>query len=259
VKLARAGFQVFAGVRREDDMKDLEQLGLNVQPVLLDVTDRAAIDRLALKLDAEVGEAGLAGLVNSAGVSGGGPLEVVDLELVRRCFEVNVMGILEVTQALLPMLRRSPGRIVNIGSAVGRIATPLMGPYCISKFGVEAVSDVMRLELHHFGVSVSVIEPGSTSTPMIHKGNRQIDESIENFPKDAPEYYLHGLIKLRDVFDRVPLADPDAVADLIVSAMTVARPRSRYVVGNDAKLLLLLKSLVSERALDALLRRIVDL
>jgi NAD(P)-dependent dehydrogenase (short-subunit alcohol dehydrogenase family) len=258
--LVGAGFRVFAGVRRDQDVVSLQSANLpGLTPILLDVTDVAALARVAREIDAEVGSLGLAGLVNNAGLSGGGPLEVVDLNLVRACFEVNVIGALSVTRAMLPMLRRGSGRIVNISSGAGRVATPLMGPYCASKFAFEAVSDVLRMELHRSGIAVATIEPGAVSTSMIGKGNEQIEREITQLPADAPDYYRTSLIKLRAAFDRTSHNKPEAVAKVIHQALTAARPRTRYVVGADAKFLLLLRTLFPDRAMDAVLRWIVDL
>jgi NAD(P)-dependent dehydrogenase (short-subunit alcohol dehydrogenase family) len=258
--LVQAGFRVFAGVRRDQDVATLRGANLpGLIPILLDVTDSTALVRATHEIDAEVGSRGLAGLVNNAGVSGGGPLEVVDIDLVRACFEVNVIGALAVTRAMLPMLRRGKGRIINMSSGAGRVATPLMGPYCASKFAVEAVSDVLRMELHRSGVAVSTIEPGAVSTSMVGKGNEQIERQIAQLPADAPDYYHHSLLKLRGAFDRTSYNDPEAVAKVVYKALTAARPRTRYVVGGDAKFLLLLRSLFPDRAMDAFLRWLVDL
>jgi NAD(P)-dependent dehydrogenase (short-subunit alcohol dehydrogenase family) len=258
VRLVRAGFRVFAGVRRDEDAESLNQIGLpGLTPIILDVTDATTLARMTQEVEAEVGSVGLAGLVNNAGISGAGPVETVDLDEIRRCFEINVMGVLAVTRALLPLLRMGTGRIVNMSSGVGRVATPLMAPYCVSKFALEAISDELRMELHRSGIAVSVIEPGSITTPLIEKGNAQIDRVIAQVPADAPAYYRSSLKKLQEVVSR-PGKDPEVVAKAVHTALTASRPRTRYVVGGDAKLLLLIGRL-PDRMLDALLRRVVDL
>jgi NAD(P)-dependent dehydrogenase (short-subunit alcohol dehydrogenase family) len=250
---------VFAGVRREEDAQSLHELGLpGLVPIIFDVTDATSLARVTREIESEVGSLGLAGLVNNAGVSGAGPLETVDLDEIRRCFEVNVMGVLVVTRALLPLLRKGTGRIVNMSSGAGRVAPPLMAPYCASKFALEAISDELRMELHRSGIAVSVIEPGSITTPFIGKGNAQIDRVIEQLPADAPDYYRRSMIKLRAVVSR-PGKDPRTVAEAVHEALTSSRPRPRYVVGGDAKFLLFLGALLPSRLMDALLRRMVEL
>lgn len=226
-------------------------------PIILDVTDAPGLERAVREIELEA-EGGLAGLVNNAGISGAGPFETVDLEDIRRCFEVNVMGVLLVTRALLPLLRKGAGRIVNMSSGVGRVSTPLMAPYCVSKFALEALSQEMRMELHRSGINVSVIEPGSITTPLIAKGNMQIDRVIAQIPADAPSYYRSSMLKLRALVSR-PGKDPDVVARVVHEALTAWRPRPRYVVGGDAKFLLLVSALLPVRMMDTLLRRVVDL
>jgi NAD(P)-dependent dehydrogenase (short-subunit alcohol dehydrogenase family) len=259
MRLARAGFRVFAGVRRDEDAESLREAGLpGVVPIIFDVTDATALARVTQEIEAEVGSVGLAGLVNNAGISGAGPLETVDLDEIRKCFEVNVMGVLAVTRALLPLLRKGTGRIVNMSSGVGRVATPLMAPYCVSKFALEVISDELRMELHRSGITVSVIEPGSITTPLIAKGDAQINRVIEQIPADAPAYYRSSMAKVREIVSR-PGKDPEVVAKAVVEALTASRPRARYVVGGDAKFLLLAAAVLPARAMDALLRRMVDL
>jgi NAD(P)-dependent dehydrogenase (short-subunit alcohol dehydrogenase family) len=258
--LVRAGFRVFAAVRRDEDVRNVRAAKLpGLSPILFDVTDNVALARAAEEIDTEVGSLGLAGLVNNAGVSGAGPLEVVDIEEIRHCFEVNVVGSLAVIRALLPMLRRGSGRIVNMSSGAGRVATPLMGPYCISKFALEAATDGLRMELHRSGIDVVLIEPGAVSTTMVGKGNAQVDRQITQLPADAPAYYRNSLVQLRKVLDRTKGKDPEVVARAVHEALTTSRPRSRYVVGGDARLLLTLRAFLPDRALDALLRRLVEL
>jgi NAD(P)-dependent dehydrogenase (short-subunit alcohol dehydrogenase family) len=251
---------VFAGVRRESDAQGLNEAKLpGLRPILFDVTDRVALTRAAEEIDAEVGSVGLSGLVNNAGVSGAGPLEVVNPEEVRRCFEVNVMGPLAVTQALLPMLRRGRGRIVNMSSVGGRVSMPLMSPYCISKFAMESMSDALRMELHRSGIKVSIIDSGTVATPMGQKGNEQIDYQIDHIPTGAPDYYRASLVKLRGVVGQAKGAPAQNVAKVIHTALTTRRPRSRYVVGGDARVLLTLRALFSDRTMDSLFRKLVDL
>src|SRR5215475_8847089 len=168
--LADRGFQVFAGVRNRQAGEALTTgRTARLTPIYLDVTEERSIQEAAELITRRVGDVGLAGLVNNAGIAIGSPLEVIPIDLLRRQFEVNVFGQIAVTQAFLPLLRKGHGRIVNMGSIAGRATIPLMGPYSASKFALEALTNALRLELQPWGIPVSVIEPGATATPIWEK------------------------------------------------------------------------------------------
>ena len=156
--LAALGLQVFAGVRRAEDGAALQAASsARLTPMLLDVADETSIRAATDTITAAVGEAGLAGLVNNAGIGVAGPLEFLPLAEFRTQLEVNVTGQLAVTQALLPLLRQGRGRIVNMGSIGGRIAAPFVGPYSASKFALEALTDALRMELRPWGLHVAIV------------------------------------------------------------------------------------------------------
>ena len=159
VELARRGFCVFAGVRKDDDGGRLKDQSPQIVPLLLDVTDTRQIAAAAEHVGRAVGDAGLAGLVNNAGIVVAGPLEILPLDRLRLQLEVNVVGQIAVTQAFLPLLRKARGRIVNIGSFNGRIASPYLAPYAASKHALEAITNALRSELRAWRIRVSVIEP----------------------------------------------------------------------------------------------------
>ena len=162
--LDKLDFRVFAGVRKRADGEALQaQASAKLTPVELDITNSNEIAAALKTIAGEVGDAGLTGLVNNAGIGVVGPLEIVSLDELRRQFEVNVIGLIAVTQALLPLLRKARGRVVNMSSIAGRAAMPYMGPYAASKHALEALSDALRIELQHTGVRVSVIEPGASA------------------------------------------------------------------------------------------------
>lgn len=165
--LVRHGFQVFGTVRRVADGEHLSAAG--VTPVVMDVTDSGSIAAAHRAVVSGLAGQPLAGLVNNAGIQVAGPLEYLPLDDLRRVLEVNVVGVVAVTQAFLPELRQARGRIVNISSVSGRIALPFGGPYSASKFALEALSDSLRRELLPSGVRVVVIEPGSIATPIWQK------------------------------------------------------------------------------------------
>src|SRR5436309_6994589 len=165
--LAGRGFRVFGTVRRAEDDAALDRAG--VTAVRMDVTDTASIARATEQVERALAGAPLLGLVNNAGIPAAGPLELFPLDELRRVLEVNLIGVVAVTQAFLPLLKASRGRIVNISSVAGRGALPLLGPDDASRFGREAISDSLRRELLPFGVRVVVIEPGSFKTAIWSK------------------------------------------------------------------------------------------
>jgi NAD(P)-dependent dehydrogenase (short-subunit alcohol dehydrogenase family) len=250
--LRELGFESVAGVRRDEDAERLE--GLGVRTVRLDVTDESQI---AAAREA-VGDGALAGLVNNAGVAVAAPLEFIPLDQLRSQLEVNLIGQVAVTQAFLPALRRAGGRIVNVSSIGGRVALPLLAPYNASKFALEAVSDSLRRELRSQGVDVVVIEPGGIKTPIWGKGNELADELIARMPPEAERLYGRLIADVRREtvkIERERGLPPRAVAEVIGKALTADRPRTRYVVGNDAKMRAQLGRLLPDRAMDRLIGR----
>ena len=250
--LRELGFDPVAGVRRDEDAERLEGHGL--QTVRLDVTDEAQI---AAAREA-IGDGALAGLVNNAGVAVAAPLEYVPLDQFRRQLEVNLIGQVAVTQAFLPALRRAGGRIVNVSSIGGRVALPLLSPYNASKFALEAVSDSLRRELRPQGIDVIVIEPGGIKTPIWKKGNKLADELISEMPPEAERLYgrlVAGVRRETVKIERERGLSPRAVAEVIGTALTVERPRTRYVVGREAKVRANLARLLPDRAMDRLIGR----
>ncbi|HEY7698816.1 MAG TPA: SDR family oxidoreductase [Vicinamibacteria bacterium] len=252
--LAARGFRVFASVRKESDGKDLE----GAATVILDVTDSDSIRSASESLGRALGDEALAGLVNNAGIAVSGPLEFIPLSEIRRQFEVNLFGQIAVTQALLPLLRRGKGgRIVNMSSISGRITAPLLGPYSMSKFALEAFSDALRRELEPFGIFVSVVEPGAIKTPIWGKGVDSSRERIAGMPEKALELYgsrIDGLRKrAQEMGDKG--APAEEVAKAVHHALASPRPRTRYLVGRDAKITARLAWLLPDRALDGLMKR----
>jgi NAD(P)-dependent dehydrogenase (short-subunit alcohol dehydrogenase family) len=181
--LRELGFDVVAGVRRDEDAERLGGQGLRT--VRLDVTDAAQV---AATREA-VGDEALAGLVNNAGVAVAAPLEYLPLDQLRRQLEVNLIGQVAVIQAFLPALRRAGGRIVNVSSIGGRVAGPLLSPYTASKFALEGLSDSLRREVRPQGVDVILIEPGGVKTPIWGKGSELARELIARMPSEAERLY----------------------------------------------------------------------
>ena len=155
------------------------------EPLRLDVTDAGQIAAAAELVANVVGEAGLAGLVNNAGIAVPGPLELLPIDAWRRQLEVNVIGQVAVTQAFLPLLRKGRGRLVNIGSVNGGLAIPYMAPYSASKFALEAITDALRTELRPFGIQVAAVEPGPIHTPIWEKSLALADRMSQDIDPAA--------------------------------------------------------------------------
>jgi NAD(P)-dependent dehydrogenase (short-subunit alcohol dehydrogenase family) len=252
------GFRVFAGVRRAEDGEALRRDGsVRIEPLLLDVTDASAIAAAAKQVDAAVGDAGLAGLVNNAGIGIGAPIEFVDLDELRRQLEVNVVAVVAVTQAFLPAIRRARGRIVNVGSIGGRISQPIVAPYNASKFALEAISESERMELAPWDIEVSLVEPGAIATAIWDKTRSYADTLLPQLPPRAHELYGDGLRAALAAVETQSRAaiPPDAVARAIHDALTAPRPKARYLVGTDAKIQALLVRFLPDRLRDALIVR----
>ncbi len=258
LRLDRAGFRVFACVRREEDAESLrKEASPQLAPLLLDVTNAAAIEAAAKRVDAEVGSAGLGGLVNNAGIGIGAPIEFLDLDELRRQLEVNVVAVVAVTQAFLPAIRRARGRIVNVGSISGRASQPLVGPYSASKFALEAISESERMELAPWGIEVSLVEPGAIDTAIWGKTESYRDTMLQTLPPEATALYGSAIRAMMAMlaYQRRAAIPSDAVARVIEHALTAAKPKSRYVVGTDAKLQALFARFLPDRWRDALIVR----
>jgi len=267
VYLARKGFVVLAGARKEADAPVLETVGnQQICPVRIDVTDAASITAAAQRVREVVGEAGLCGLVNNAGVGVLGPIEFVPIEGWRKQFEVNVFGQVMVTQAMLPLLREhvarfghGSARIINITSIGGRLAQPILGPYTASKFAMESISDSLRLELRRQGIRICVIQPGAVQSEIWRKGQEQ----TSTFPPDSPARVLYG-----QVIDGVEATARNAektavpaedVAKVVETCLTKRRPRTRYLIGKDAKSAALAQSILPTTWFDGIMAKVMKI
>jgi NAD(P)-dependent dehydrogenase (short-subunit alcohol dehydrogenase family) len=261
VHLARRGHRVFAGVRKEADGERLRAAASGITPVILDVTDQSQIDAAVKTLGDELGERGLAGLVNNAGIGRGGPLEYLPQEEWRQQFDVNVLGQVAVTRTMLPLIRKAAGRIVMVGSIGGRWSTPFIAPYNSSKFALAAISDSLRGELHAWGIHVSLIEPGAVKTAIWEKGRQKTDELADGLGPEAIERYgqvLETARKMIDFQERTGVM-PIKVTEAIEHALTSRRPKPRYLVGKDAKAQALIARFVPSRIRDAMVRKILKI
>lgn len=259
---ANQGMTVFAGVRNVQDGEALrERGGTMIIPVHLDVTDSESIARAAQAVEQRVGKRGLSGLVNNAGVAIGSPLELIPIPHLRKQLEVNVVGQIAVTQALLPLIRSARGRIVNMGSIAGRGTIPVMGPYSASKFALEALTDALRMELRPWGIAVSIIEPGAIATPIWNKSVHQALELESSVSAEGRCLYQTTVHRVKEaVEDAARRAIPaDAVVDVVLHALTAARPKTRYLVGKDAKIRAFMAKWFPDRLQDWILKKAMNL
>ena len=258
--LARHGYQVFAGVRQVRDGEALQKQSASpLTPLSLDVTDARSVQEAQAFVRARVNNDALYGLINNAGIVVAGPLEAVPLADFRRQLEVNVIGQVAVTQAFLPMLRRGRGRIINMGSIAGRAAMPLMSPYAASKFALEAITDALRLEVQQWGIQVSIIEPGAIATPIWEKSSRDAKALEASCSPEMREHYAGLVAGVKDAVDAAArrAIPSDAVIAAVMHALLSPRPKTRYLVGWDAKIRAWMVKLLPDRLADRLLMRVL--
>ncbi len=254
LQLAQRGHRVIAGVRRPADAEVLAGLHPNIEPFFLDITDAEHRDALRVRLERETG--GLQILVNNAGVVGLGPVEVLPIERWEEVLSINVLGTIAVTQAALPALFRARGRVVNVNSPSGSIAFPMLGPYSVSKFALQALTDTLRREGRAGGLTVTSVSPGLISTDIFGKGLGEGRELMSQvYPPEVHERYgelaVGAIVAAEDALDGGG-SSPERAAELIVHAATVRRPRTRYLQGLENQAVRLLSAL-PDRLADALL------
>jgi NAD(P)-dependent dehydrogenase (short-subunit alcohol dehydrogenase family) len=252
LRLARAGWTVYAGVRDEPAGKNLMAESANIQPIELDVTNADQIASLDVLLPDR-----LDALVNNAGIAIAGPVEAVPIDSLRHQFDVNVFGLLAVTQAVLPRLRTATGRIVIVSSMNGRIAIPLSGFYNASKFAVEGLGDNLRRELQPWGIKVTLIEPGCIDTDPWRTMMTNLDEVDARLSPEHRELYRSHRAMQRKMCAKLQqqTAPAENVAKAIESELTRRRPHSRRLVGRDAHLFIAIKNLLPTRMFDAMFTR----
>jgi NAD(P)-dependent dehydrogenase (short-subunit alcohol dehydrogenase family) len=250
-ELAKRGWEVIAGVRSASDVAAVGAAHERITGVLLDVTDEeqlAALDAaLPSRLDA---------VVNNAGIVVAGPMETVTTEGWRKQLDVNVIGQLAVTRAVLPRLRESHGRVVFISSVNGRLSTPLTGAYAASKFALEAAADALRMELAPWRVPVVLVEPAQTDTDMWRTADTMVSEVEAGLTPQYRELYARHVAGMRrsvPISQRLAVA-PETVADVVSTALTSRRPRPRYVVGLGPKAQVALLTHIPTALRDRLLR-----
>jgi NAD(P)-dependent dehydrogenase (short-subunit alcohol dehydrogenase family) len=251
--LVASGFHVWATVRWPEDAEGLRaQHGDAVETVLMDVTDEASVRSAGQRV---VAAGPLHGLVNNAGVALPGPLEHLPLDVLRRQLEVNLVGQLAVTQAMLPALRASraagaDARIVMIGSIGGRIAGPMLGPYNAAKFGLAGLTGALRAELAPWGIRVLLVEPGAVATPIWARGSQDGRALAAGLPPLAQERYGRQIEAAQADARRSAARGlpPERAAAVVLRALTERSPRPRRVVGRDAQVIAALVRVLPHRA-----------
>ncbi len=260
LRFAEEGHEVLAGVRNETAADELrESSGGKLTPVHLDITEEGTLDKFCKEYAERLNQKGLDGLLNNAGVAVVGSVEHTSLKKWRDQFDVNFFGHVEMTRRVIPAIRKAHGRIIFTGSIGGKLAFPMGGPYCASKFALEGLADSLRREMHDFGVSVSIVEPGGVETPMLESANDMIQIAIDAVSGDGAETYRQtgeGLKKAMDGF-RSMASPPEKVVDAFRHALFSSKPKARYLIGKDAKFQSALKRTLPDSALDAFLRKMM--
>lgn len=246
LRLDKLGFRVFASVLSDAEGETLRRRASpRLEIFVLDIGEADSIAGAVQSISAKVGDAGIAGLINNAGILNCAPLELQKIAHVRQVFEVNVIGHIAMTQAFLPLLRAGKGRIVNLGSLAGRSALPYTSPYNASKWAFRALNDTWRLELKAQGIAVVLIEPGRVKTPIWGKNSAISAQMARDAPSGALELYPAFTAQSREIARTAHRKGvrAAAIARVVVLALTSPKPRPRYVVGREAKLLLAVEAL----------------
>ena len=259
-ELVSRGWTVFGGVRREADARRLRaELGESFQPLMLDVTDPAAVREAAGAVEEELAGANLDALVNNAGTTCLGPLACLSTEALRGQFEVNLFGLFEVTRRFLPLLGAarggSPGRIVNLSSASGRLAFPFFGFYAASKHALEGLSDALRRELQLYGIHVILIEPSIVRTPLVEKSVAQ----AQAFRDTAYWPAIQSTLKATGLDRPDGVLPVQHVVRVLLRALTSPRPRARYAIPRNRLLGWWLPLALPARVLDRFVGRSLGL
>ena len=260
LELARRGFHVLAGVRRESDAEALRSAHVagtgSIEPHILDITVESDVAAIADRIKHDPLNRPLRALVNNAGIAVNAPVEALPIDQWRKQFEVNLFGQIAITQALIPALLRSSGTVVNISSVGGKVVLPTYGAYAGSKFALEAASDALRREVAQLGIKVVVIEPGAVKTEMAERGIATAEELMADMSAEQRSRYgdLNAAVMAQArSFNEIGVPAEHA-ARVVAKAATAARPRTRYTIGRDAAILVRLSRVVSDRVLDRIVR-----
>lgn len=265
IQLARLGWNVMAGVRRQEHAQSLlNEQSSNLTPLILDIASQESVESASDFIAQRVQQRGLAALVNNAGILIPGPLELIKPQQLRQQFEVNVFGTHQLTQILLPLMRLAasrdwPARLVLLSSISGRITPPMFGAYAASKHALEAMGEAWRVELKPCNIAVSVVQPDSVATPIWDKACSNIESSSDGVDKEAEQLYATKIRKTRKQslsYKRSGLAT-EVVVRSIVHSLTHRRPQPYYRVGWRTTMAFLAHSLLPTAWMDFALRKSV--
>ena len=261
--LDEKGYRVFAGVRKQKDANALKKEGSErLTPITIDVTKPQSIKSAKAKVQRAVGKEGITGLVNNAGIANAGPVEHIPIDAFRDVIEVNLTGQVATTQAFLPLLRRAKrGTVVFITSIGGRVAYPFMSPYHAAKWGLEGVADALRREVKPWKIRVVAVEPGSIATDIWDRGVDNFERIAKDMPREASRLYGKQMKAAQQAVVDTGNAgiEPERVAKVVERAIRSVRPRTRYLVGMDARMALNMSRVLSDRSFDRLSRRLMKL
>lgn len=260
--LSELGWKVYGTISKRQTPDELKKL--NCIPLVIDIADRASVEAAYSVIAQDLGESGLAALVNVAGVAGiaGGVIEGVSEDRIRALFDVNVFGTLWMIQAFLPLLRKyGPARIVNVASSGVRTPTAFSGIYAISKYAVEGITNSLRYEMPIFGIQVTSIEPGAMETPMTSNSRENMEKTWERMPPNIRKIYYDKLNpSLEFMSDMIRKASrPEAVAKVIVKALYAKKMKIRYVAGKDVRFLPFLQRILGENLFERFMLKIQKL
>jgi NAD(P)-dependent dehydrogenase (short-subunit alcohol dehydrogenase family) len=258
--LAKHGWQVFATVRREENQADLlaeaKAAGCDeyLLPLICDITSAEQVAALGQTVSTAAPRLGA--LLNNAGMAFAGPLELLALDDLREQFEINVIAHVGVTQVLLPLLKAGRGKIINVSSVNGRIATPATGAYAASKFALEAISDAWRVELAPFGVRVVVIEPSGSTTNIWRTGRERVENRLEEF-RNGPYKRMLNTVEKFARHSETHGFPPQLFADTVLKILNRRRPRARYIIPPRMKMAIVLRQLLPDWLWDWQIRRMM--
>ncbi len=252
--LASRGYHVLAGVRKPADYESLAARGEpTLQPIVLDVTDPESIGRAIDKVSAIVGECGLSSLINNAGITVAGPVELLDVQQWREQYEVNVLGVVAVTCAALPLLRTGCGRILNIGSISGCYGLPFLGPYASSKSALAIISQSLRVELRPWNLQVTLVRLGNIETPIWQRSEQRGDELWQRVPPQEQVKYAERLAGFRALALNGPCSPPEVVTRAVEKILSKRRAPRICRVGRNSLAIPLFGAIVPGRVRDWLI------
>jgi NAD(P)-dependent dehydrogenase (short-subunit alcohol dehydrogenase family) len=263
LELDRQGFRVYAGVRRESDAAELRKVAsTNLQPVILDVTIPEQVDAVVQQLQEAHGETGIYALVNVAGIADFSPIEPFPIERLKKIFDVNFFSTVALTQKVIPLLRKSKGRIVNVGSVGAHTTIPYGFSICSSKHALESLTSGLRMELAPWDIDVIAVDPSSIATPAAGKMVEQAKNTIETtFSTQDKAHYEKSVVQMAESMHKQEMGGmpPEGVGKVIAKALTAKRPKARYPIGPHSRMIVLMSGILPDRLFDKLKLKMVGI